>query len=409
MDSFPNLPHRNSQDPTASFSLSLPSEPPDVGNWFSSYQYKSPDPDSNVNFEDSDFKGCESEKDEEREKQEVNCPIIRSGDEADTKEKLLRTCYGDDKHNEDQSLAKPKDLDTFSSHSVLLSEPPDIRNWFSSYVYESGTSSQFEDSVSSKENGCEIQGKDEHKVSRVNVVAGEPSTHNSFSNTSTRANQLSSRGDGSVEMKEKVSFASTSQLKKVLQPCRQQDRPCQLNVKESMSSSHGGGGCKREHTLTLGMDRNCTRPPDSANKTDMKETTSKAMIQNENRGSSATTPAKVFSEWKTTRLREKENIDMMSMNDFVTARKNRNGGTKDENCGNKTQEKSSPGLKNGGRDSKACKKEGDMKRKALAEVTNIERCDAMEITGKWKCPRKGKPYVGPPLKQLRLEQWVHKN
>jgi len=29
------------------------SEPPDVGNWFSSYEYQSPDPDSNFSVEDS--------------------------------------------------------------------------------------------------------------------------------------------------------------------------------------------------------------------------------------------------------------------------------------------------------------------------------------------------------------------
>lgn len=62
----------------------------------------------------------------------------------------------------------------------------------------SGTSSHFEDSVSSKENGCEevnltIQGKEELKVSSMNVDTGESFTHNSFSDTSTRANQLSSR------------------------------------------------------------------------------------------------------------------------------------------------------------------------------------------------------------------------
>jgi hypothetical protein len=27
-------------------------------------------------------------------------------------------------------------------------------------------------------------------------------------------------------------------------------------------------------------------------------------------------------------------------------------------------------------------------------------------SGKWQCPRKRKPYVSPPLKQLRLERWV---
>lgn len=29
-------------------------------------------------------------------------------------------------------------------------------------------------------------------------------------------------------------------------------------------------------------------------------------------------------------------------------------------------------------------------------------------SGKWQCPRKRKPYVGPPLKQLRLEQWINR-
>ncbi|GFZ16645.1 hypothetical protein Acr_25g0010540 [Actinidia rufa] len=31
---------------------------------------------------------------------------------------------------------------------------------------------------------------------------------------------------------------------------------------------------------------------------------------------------------------------------------------------------------------------------------------ALEITGKWKCPQKSKLNLGPPLKQLRLEQWL---
>ncbi|KAF0895288.1 hypothetical protein E2562_008600 [Oryza meyeriana var. granulata] len=47
-------------------------------------------------------------------------------------------------------------------------------------------------------------------------------------------------------------------------------------------------------------------------------------------------------------------------------------------------------------------------RSPLADMTNVSEVAAApstEICGKWKCPRKGKPYVGPPLKQLRLEQW----
>jgi hypothetical protein len=41
----------------------------------------------------------------------------------------------------------------------------------------------------------------------------------------------------------------------------------------------------------------------------------------------------------------------------------------------------------------------------LSEVAGVPE---LEISRKWKCPRKGKPYVAPPMKQLRLEQWVRR-
>lgn len=51
-------------------------------------------------------------------------------------------------------------------------------------------------------------------------------------------------------------------------------------------------------------------------------------------------------------------------------------------------------------------------RSPLADMTNVSEVadapTATEIRGKWKCPRKGKPYVGPPLKQLRLGQWLRR-
>uniref|UniRef100_A0A0A9DV75 Uncharacterized protein n=1 Tax=Arundo donax TaxID=35708 RepID=A0A0A9DV75_ARUDO len=48
-------------------------------------------------------------------------------------------------------------------------------------------------------------------------------------------------------------------------------------------------------------------------------------------------------------------------------------------------------------------------RSPLADRTNFSEAVAaptLEFCGKWKCPRKGKPSVGPPMKQLRLEQWL---
>ncbi|GAB2300818.1 hypothetical protein Dimus_034852 [Dionaea muscipula] len=47
-------------------------------------------------------------------------------------------------------------------------------------------------------------------------------------------------------------------------------------------------------------------------------------------------------------------------------------------------------------------------RKALDELTNHGNATDSENAGKWRCPQKSKANVGPPLKQLRLELWVRR-
>jgi hypothetical protein len=50
-------------------------------------------------------------------------------------------------------------------------------------------------------------------------------------------------------------------------------------------------------------------------------------------------------------------------------------------------------------------------RRPLADRTNFSEVNASpapEPSSKWKCPRKGKPYVGRLMKQLRLGQWVRR-
>lgn len=51
-----------------------------------------------------------------------------------------------------------------------------------------------------------------------------------------------------------------------------------------------------------------------------------------------------------------------------------------------------------------------VRRNPLSETTNNNSWHTVysEITGKWQCPQNRKPNLGPPLKQLRLEQWVHR-
>ncbi|CAA0823112.1 Unknown protein [Striga hermonthica] len=55
-----------------------------------------------------------------------------------------------------------------------------------------------------------------------------------------------------------------------------------------------------------------------------------------------------------------------------------------------------------------CLKNANTCRKVLSESSNFLYPVVVGSTGKWCCPQKNKPDIGPPLKQLRLEQWVHR-
>lgn len=54
------------------------------------------------------------------------------------------------------------------------------------------------------------------------------------------------------------------------------------------------------------------------------------------------------------------------------------------------------------------KKEKDINvvKKVLHDISNLHSRNIQGSTGKWSCPRRNKPDLGPPLKQLRLDQWV---
>jgi len=82
------------------------SEPPDVGNWFSSYEYQSPNLDSNFTLEESAFRRQESQQDE---KKEADFDKVRVQYEGVVREKLVQcggTCDKDDNQKEDPCLLK---------------------------------------------------------------------------------------------------------------------------------------------------------------------------------------------------------------------------------------------------------------------------------------------------------------
>lgn len=48
------------------------------------------------------------------------------------------------------------------------------------------------------------------------------------------------------------------------------------------------------------------------------------------------------------------------------------------------------------------------KRRVLGGMWNHQLSGGEETAGKWSCPQKKKGKSGPPLKQLRLDAWMHK-
>lgn len=239
-------------------SLSCPSEPPGVGNWFSSYEYQSPNLDSNFTLEESSFGKRKSlHIDEEQE--------------GDVREKLVQC-------NED--LCFTKNMDSCSSCS-LFSEPPNIRNWFSSYNYESSTFDTcglLNDEEVSDGNKCvaerldfKVINKDETKTEIVQPkVCVE---HNSSF-------------DISYGMKKNINTANTSHLEKILQPCMQV-KELQYSLgstkhNETVNRNCGSPGCNGEaHFMSLDTHTSAMRPPNLVQKHGTKEAKSKVEIQAE--------------------------------------------------------------------------------------------------------------------------------
>lgn len=106
---------------------------------------------------------------------------------------------------------------------------------------------------------------------------------------------------------------------------------------------------------------------------------------------------------------DKENNKEFAETGFISTRKNRRRKRvmNDEN----SLKKNPPfHVKNGIHSTSESRNEEIVtgRRKVLSERTNFQACNGNEVTGKWKCPQKSKPNPGPPLKQLRLEQWLRR-
>ncbi|MED6193868.1 hypothetical protein PIB30_023238 [Stylosanthes scabra] len=390
MDSIPSPENLNSQISNSLPSPSWPSEPPDVGNWFSSYKYQSPDLDTNFVFEESSFRESKIQRNEE---ERANPENVRIQDEV----------VEDDKHNE-------KSLDSFSSDSPL-SEPCDIGNWFSSYVYESyvpDTYSMTKDAVLEESESeverldLEVINEDEHRSENDHPKHCFP--HSSPSEENKRVQEPSRKGDNgsAVERNKNLATTCSSHLENVLQPCMQ-DKTLKHSsgpnaFGETIRLNHESHSCSREaQIMALDVKRSSDHATqEMVQNNDIREAKSEAKVQHGN-VDICTSLCKISSGRSSTCTRNKEN------DGFVSTRKD-NG----KNSWKKPEMVSLQCSVNTGTVPLSCEKQAVKKRKALTDATNVQQYSAIEITGKWKCPQKGKPYVGPAMKQLRLEKWVHR-
>ncbi|KAI7994935.1 hypothetical protein LOK49_LG11G02295 [Camellia lanceoleosa] len=157
----PDTQFSNSQVLGTASSLSFPSEPPDIRNWFSSYVYESPEFNTGDDFEGYPLRRSEFVEEgfycEEKSKEmEENLGVfrkIRNKDELVLGEKIApigfvrsnntAECHNQGNKNASQVLGSSDSLS-------ISSEPPDITRWFSSYAYESpvlDTSDDFKGSI----------------------------------------------------------------------------------------------------------------------------------------------------------------------------------------------------------------------------------------------------------------------
>lgn len=214
---------------------------------------------------------------------------------------------------------------------------------------------------------------------------------------------LKSKGDDSAEMKTNSTTVDTSHLEKILQPCLQDKTLQQHNLgptkyKEALGLNHKSPGCDPEgHLMSLDTDRSVMKPPKLLQKNDTGESKTKGEIQHDKKLDLSAGVAKNFSARSSTCTSNKEN------DGFVTTRRNSCTGGNDESSCKKPEK-----ILLAGAVPLACEKQGVTKRKALTEATNVKQYNVMGITGKWQCPQKRKPDVGPAMKQLRLDRWVRR-
>ncbi|XP_049366786.1 uncharacterized protein LOC125831657 [Solanum verrucosum] len=413
---------------------SVLSEPLDTKDCFSSFVPETPllaDSDDtivpesiDISFnEDTSSRGC---------KEDINSREEDNSAENQTNGKSNSLSSGGNMASKDleqctNSVADNK-WDVESSDDIsLASEPPDIRNWFSSYVYESPKVDTIQDSIlpdhekelddkvctNGYSGGEEPQNfrnslgtpfihddKYEHqtaskdqeadwtKNTRIsNGMSHERISQQTLNHKTTENSNCGSPRDIDMVFKE----SDGEHLETIF--------PQEVNCKVSCTIDHSS--CEGEKLYRHPIHRKDSAENSSKSKDSVEPADD---VQSKNRMEISVLSQKL-SKRKAAEIIHKENhLNDFGENGFITTRKSRNSQVQNKSPLPTPAAVQSP--LSGVTVASNCHKQG-LTRKVLTETTNLHP-SALETTGKWRCPQRTKPNIGPPLKQLRLEQWVRR-
>ncbi|KAK0587007.1 hypothetical protein LWI29_016041 [Acer saccharum] len=373
----------SSEIPDSSYSPSGVSEPPNIRNWFSSYVYDSFVLDTNDDVKDSISHENECEKEEE-----ANLGAFiesRSCDQMGVGQGISSNGSFEDDDQNKKSLCKISD--SMDSPS-LFTEPPDVKNWFSSYAYESlvlDTSNEFGDSLhlerEPKEDELVAEDSEGEKEEKMDIIQLVRSRYEEVDVENVHSKGILESINKDIERIERIERKESTSSQNNL--CSVKSKPIQKISQEVCSVS-----------LNVTSSANNKKSPTM-------EESSESNIRIEGFASGSSGARKRIHK---SNDKENENTE----NGFVTTRKKGCARTEKEDLEGRPQGILLECTRNFGTVCVAGEKDVTVNRKVLTETTNLQLSEAIGVTGKWRCPLKSKPNRGPPLKQLRLERWIHK-
>ncbi|KAJ0970687.1 hypothetical protein J5N97_018646 [Dioscorea zingiberensis] len=278
-------------------------------------------------------------------------------------------------------------LDTFS----LPSQPLDVKNWFSSYEYESPECSGLPDylgsyllpeedgEIDTQENPLDSSPDSTKFIDLRGDYEGKDSVFDSEINIDLSRTSGNLVEDDDFKAKRKIS--SLISKEEVSEP--------------RLENKHDGDGF---HSTRAEKDRRS-----------IDENSSEELVSVVNEeGLNQICKSNEHSKCKES-IHVKSNVaddENAATNGFISTKNRRNSWIEGGACHSKVA--STMNCKNKEIQTNVLAKSG--KRSVLVDRTNIlgEADTVLEIAGKWQCTRKNKPYMGPPLKQLRMEQWFHR-